>query len=461
MKNIISVLTLVLLFLSNIVYSDSNLNFDLDYAFFRAENSKFYLEIYYAFNQDELLFVKKNNAYNAGGKLSLDLYSGAVNGNIVMKDYFIPLTINDTSSYEKHSKLTGQIIYLVDTGFYKINVKACDINDTLKCFSTTKEIHLKSIHDNAVSSSSVQLSTGIKKSADQNSPFYKNTLEVIPNPSNLFGNNLSELYYYIELYNLKKDLLTDNYFIKVLITDNEGKEYQSQLKNYNVFPESKVEHGKMDIKKIPTGTYTLYVKIYNDQNSELLSVGKTFYIYNSNIVLDDANLTDMEKEYLLSEYPKMTEEQLDDEFNKAIYIMTDKNKKKYGEIKDLNSKRVFMFAFWDALDPNPLTPESEFKTEYYKKIDYSNKNFKSSFIEGWKTDRGRIYCLYGKYDEIERHSYEGSTRAYEIWFYNNIQGGVIFVFIDRSAGYGDYFLEHSTAINEIFDDNWHDKLRIK
>jgi GWxTD domain-containing protein len=120
-----------------------------------------------------------------------------------------------------------------------------------------------------------------------------------------------------------------------------------------------------------------------------------------------------------------------------------------------------MFLFWNALDPNPATPESEFKKEYFDKVDYSNKNFGSDFKDGWKTDRGRVYCIYGKYDEIERHSYEGSTRAYEIWTYNSLQGGVIFIFIDESAGYGNYILVHSNARNEINNENWREKLNIK
>jgi len=443
------------------VYSGNNLNFDFDYAFFKADNTKLYLEIYYSFNQDELIFIRTSDGYKAGGIIMLDLYSNSLKGNVVMNDYHIPLLVKDTSGYEKHAKLTGQIVFMIDSGSYKIIINACDLNDTTNCTSVTENIDIKPIDKAIVNSSSIQLSTGIKKSNEETSLFYKNTLEVTPNPSNLFGNNLSDVYYYLELYNLRKDLISENYFVWVSITDTDGKEIKSQIKNNKVTSDSKVEYGSIDIKDTPTGKYILFVKVLNDQNKELLNAFKIFYIFNSNVIADNSNLTDLNKEYLSSEYPKMTEKQVDDEFDKAIYVMTDKSKKKYEGLKDIDSKRRYMFAFWDALDPNPLTPESEFKKDYYNKIDFSNKNFKSDFREGWKTDRGRIYCLYGKYDEIERHSYEGATRAYEIWTYNNLQGGVIFVFIDKSAGYGDYELVHSDAQNEISNNNWHDKLLIK
>ncbi|HEY3251504.1 MAG TPA: GWxTD domain-containing protein, partial [Ignavibacteria bacterium] len=75
--------------------------------------------------------------------------------------------------------------------------------------------------------------------------------------------------------------------------------------------------------------------------------------------------------------------------------------------------------------------------------------------------RGRAFCIYGKPDDIERHSLEGTTRPYEIWYYNRIQSGVIFVFIDFSTNNGDFRLVHSTAVGELFDNNWRARLEIK
>ena len=67
--------------------------------------------------------------------------------------------------------------------------------------------------------------------------------------------------------------------------------------------------------------------------------------------------------------------------------------------------------------------------------------------------RGRVVIMYGTPDDIERHPSETETRPYEIWSYNNIQGGVIFVFVQRNTA-GDYELVHSTHRNELHDENW-------
>ncbi len=80
-------------------------------------------------------------------------------------------------------------------------------------------------------------------------------------------------------------------------------------------------------------------------------------------------------------------------------------------------------------------------------------NFAVMGREGYRADRGRVHIVYGPPDDIERHPNETDSRPYEIWSYNNIQGGVIFVFVQKNSG-GDYELVHSTHRNELRDDNW-------
>ncbi len=103
-------------------------------------------------------------------------------------------------------------------------------------------------------------------------------------------------------------------------------------------------------------------------------------------------------------------------------------------------------------DPDPDTDENEFKEEYYERIAYANEHF-SSGIPGWKSDRGRIWIMYGKPDELESHpsggqydrpSYEGggstTTYPFETWFYRYLPGvgsGIEIEFVDPT-GTGEY-----------------------
>ena len=66
-------------------------------------------------------------------------------------------------------------------------------------------------------------------------------------------------------------------------------------------------------------------------------------------------------------------------------------------------REQFIEAFWQRRDPTPDTVENEFKEEHYRRIAYANERF-SSGIPGWRTDRGRIYIMWGKPDQLESHT---------------------------------------------------------
>lgn len=455
MLNRTNIKILIFLILNSVTLAQPNLSFEYDYAIFRDEGTKVYLELYYAFPSAELVFVKNSSGFEASGKLQLDVINKFTGKTVVAKDFKVPVTISDTSGAGKDFKLTGQINLLLDSGTYSLKMVASDFNDGSKTNSAEEEIMLKPFQEGKLMMSTIELSTGIVKSADESSLFYKNTLEVTPNPGNLFGNNISKLYYYLELYNLNKQELGDKYSVSVTIANKDGSEIKSDTRKYELKSESKVEYGSIDITGLPSNSYQLFVKLHDSNDKELLRAYKYFYVFSSDTNIDNRVLTEIENEYLLSEYAKMSEKQVDDDFNKAIYLMSDQQKEKYETLKAIDEKRMYMFKYWKGIAPY-IT-----KKEYFSRIDFANKNFKSDLREGWKTDRGRIYAIYGKYDEIERFPYEGSTRAYEIWTYNKIQGGIVFVFMDNSSGFGDYVQIHSTAQNEPSDDNWREKLNIR
>jgi len=136
----------------------------------------------------------------------------------------------------------------------------------------------------------------------------------------------------------------------------------------------------------------------------------------------------------------------------VTYIITDEERKAFKKLATDDERERFIEEFWRRRDPDPDTDENEFKEEYYERIAYANEHFASG-IPGWKSDRGRIWIMYGKPDERETHpmggsyerpSYEGggstSTYPFETWFYRYIAGvgsGVEIEFVDPT-GSGEY-----------------------
>jgi GWxTD domain-containing protein len=136
----------------------------------------------------------------------------------------------------------------------------------------------------------------------------------------------------------------------------------------------------------------------------------------------------------------------------VTYIITDEERKAFKKLATDDERERFIEEFWRRRDPDPDTDENEFKEEYYERIAYANEHFASG-MPGWKSDRGRIWIMYGKPDERETHpmggnyerpSYEGggntTTYPFETWFYRYLPGvgsGVEIEFVDPT-GSGEY-----------------------
>ena len=76
-------------------------------------------------------------------------------------------------------------------------------------------------------------------------------------------------------------------------------------------------------------------------------------------------------------------------------------------------------------------------------MNYANEHFSGLAMDGWLTDRGRIFIKFGPPDDIERHPFELETRPYEIWRYYSLRK--VFLFQDYT-GFGDYRL-HPDYVN--------------
>jgi GWxTD domain-containing protein len=136
------------------------------------------------------------------------------------------------------------------------------------------------------------------------------------------------------------------------------------------------------------------------------------------------------------------------------YIITSEERSAFKKLTTDDERETFIEAFWERRNPNPGSPENEFKEEYYRRIAYANEHFASG-IPGWRTDRGRIYIMYGPADEVDSHpsggSYERpmeegggetSTFPFETWRYRYIDGignNIILEFVDPSMS-GEYHL---------------------
>lgn len=86
-----------------------------------------------------------------------------------------------------------------------------------------------------------------------------------------------------------------------------------------------------------------------------------------------------------------------------VYMIGANERKAFVALKTNDERKRFIEQFWQRRDPTPGTDSNEFQEEHYRRIAYAGQRFGLGGSKGWRTDRGRIYIIYGPPDEIETH----------------------------------------------------------
>jgi GWxTD domain-containing protein len=136
------------------------------------------------------------------------------------------------------------------------------------------------------------------------------------------------------------------------------------------------------------------------------------------------------------------------------WIITDQEKRAFLSLSNDEERDAFIENFWRRRNPNPDSPENEFREEHYRRIAYANEHFAAG-KPGWMTDRGHIYIAFGPADSTDSHPSGGtyerpvdegggetSTYPFETWHYRYLEGigeNIDIEFVD-SCMCGDYHM---------------------
>jgi GWxTD domain-containing protein len=274
--------------------------------------------------------------------------------------------------------------------------------------------------------------------------FYKNTLDVVPNVGGMFSED-QRCNYYLEAYNLTSAQDTGQFVVRTSVLDAVGKEIISRDRPRRRAGESSVIVDNVPVKNLRTGTYSMIVSLLDRDGKPSSSSSRKLYVYNETLGVD-SSLLRTASTLPMPQYMSMDESEVEREYQWCRYVVMDDEKSQWSDLKGVDAKRRFMSDFWRQRGAGV-------REEYLSRVAYANTNFRVLGRDGFKTDRGRVMILYGQPDDVDRHPNETEMRPYEVWSYNNIQGGVIFVFVLRNAA-GDYELVHSTHRDELHDENW-------
>lgn len=425
-------------------FMNGKLGLNVDYSVFRYSENQSYLEIFYSLQKSKFSYHYVDGKYNVSIFLRLDVINLDKDSALIRKAWKIETSFKDTSGIAGED-IVDILRFYVPRGRYRAIMRAVDLYNTQNYDSVSFDLNVPVFDSkDRLMISSLELCYSISKSTDTLDVFYKNSYKVVPNPTALYGLKVPVLYYYFELYNVLNGVRGKEYQIKVSVLDvNQNKVQEVREKNFlrTKLYNSVVEVGTVNVNMLPTGIYYLDIAISELDGSLLAGNRRKFFVYNPTVA------PKVDTVMFLAELSGVEEKDLDDEFSKASYISTQEEKNMYSKLVGVDAKRRFLGLFWARRGG------IEFRKKYLDRVEQANQKFTTRFTPGWKTDRGRVYIVYGPPDEVERYPYSENMKPYEIWHYYNLQGGVIFVFGDRT-GFGSYELLHSTLVGEIKNEQW-------
>ncbi len=423
-----------------------NLTESTDYATFKADSGKVRIEFFIAFQKAKLPYQVQNDT----ARVELDLSLTATEKNGAEQRETIKVISSEKLSNRNEGLLIARLPMILPPSTYDFTLSAQASNGEQIGKGDFKRIKLKSFDSDSLRASDIELAFKIFESENKNSPFYKNSLEVIPNPTAIYGNSVSTVSVYLEIYNLVRNLRlnSDSLYTRTYLSRNDlVLEETERRKVRRRTADAIVYVEKIPIDSLLSGKYEYHFELSDSSFKPIIRRSKSIFIYNPDIkpeMVAERNI-----DALAMEFASLSEEQIDEARQQVEYIITGDEREIYKRTKTLEEKRKFFERFWAAR--GGITA----RRAYMNKIEEANRRFSQGSTPGYKMDRGRVFIKYGEPQNIERENASSNQKPYEIWQYENLQaqGNVIFVFADR-MGFGRYELIHSTAIGEVYNQNW-------
>lgn len=388
----------------------NNVNLDKQYffldplVFYSKDSASARLDLYIELPLENVQF-KRNVATNK--------YDAFIDYNIIITDsrnsvvYNNSFTETMSNTEDEQKKIPESSVYAIKQFYlkpdnYKLNFTLKDKNNQ-KEYSKDYEFKVKDFNLGKFNFSDIMLVSNYKEEPDGKK-------EISPLINGNIG-NLKDFYLFFEVYNNTDSIREEAYVYKVIDEKNtpllEG--------NYDYFLDSGVNK---KVERINTNLFTIgdfTIEISDKKTNEIVASKKITYRW---------------------DYLPVSLKNLDLAISQLAYVATSKELAYIKDGKTRQEKERRFLKFWRDKDPTPTTPKNEFLIEYYNRIKIANERY-SHYVDGWRTDMGMVYIIYGNPSNIERHPFESNTKPYEIWEYYDINRR--FIFVDDS-GFGDYRL---------------------
>ncbi len=450
---------LVLLMFTAVLTAQSGkkfFNFEYDMTPFRYDSASIRYEFYYSVADTGFVHTYSEKGIFIYPRIDIAIVRTADSILVMNQPYIVRYAILDTN---RTQIFLGKFDIKLDPGKYKMQVAIGDYYDSAKVdyYHTTLNVKKKTPPFISGIELASKLITGSK---NNKSNFYKNCMEVYPNPRATFYEKMPVVFYYTEIYGLEDYSKPLKFRIK--LTNSLGKVVWKKESPLNTGKNAVADPGFIRLKNFISGKYDITADLV-DETGKILDEEKKDFYYVSSVVADsNYNINDalVKRNFLASPFAILSGPECDAIFKSSKCLASEDEIWQYSQLDSTKQKEVFLYSFWQKRDENPSTPENETYEQFKERVKYADKRFKEYKKRGSLTDRGIVYIKYGEPSKIIRKQNDYYNQPYQIWYYYNIEGGVEFIFGDQN-GLGMYRLLHSTKRGERHDPNWMDRLKVR
>lgn len=394
----------------------------MDYAIFQSETAgKLRLEVYMQVFNPFLDFISEGSGYSASYTLEVAVYDKKKNqAGFESRDKSVKVESKDKTKSLVDFR-TSQYNFDLEPGKYELILTLKNKN-TKRVLTRSKKLKLKlkDYVDKHPRLSEIEFVQAASAGTEKLGSFAKGNLQVIPSVTRTFGGveDNNRVIYYLELYQGTEPVDSVK-MISLLRHNRRGKlSYRDSL---TVAMDQNTIRQIRDISldDLPPGEYKLEVTLLGRRNKKLDKKEASFRVA-------------MTPEAALKHDYKTLVKQL-------AYIAEKDEADSLLELETLGDKKNGFREFWKRRDPTPGSAENEYKQEFYRRVRHANRTFAYMRRDGWQTDRGRIYIVFGHPDQLEDWPYSPNSPPYQEWHYYRDGRYKRFLFVDENED-GEYRL---------------------
>ncbi|MCL4538547.1 MAG: GWxTD domain-containing protein [Bacteroidetes bacterium] len=389
-------------------YTSSAAHFYFVMLNFESPGNKSRFDFYFQVPYSKLHFTRTDNEFASAFTVSIRLIDGD-NNTAYEKSWDEKATSRAYDETTSENVLySTQRHFLVNPGAYTARVAVTE-RETGESFEETKPVVARNYADGAPSMSDVMVLAGSSASGSR--------FVIIPNVKGNIISKADSFEVFYEIYPHGRDTL----YATAGITGAKDRVLYARTSRITAADSVIRIFESVPKKSLQMGYYLLSIGLRSRDAA-------------------DATVLDKTSSLIAIRYPELppTITDLDKAADEMMFIAKSSTIDSIKSAPDAPTKLERFISFWKRYHSRFSPDGRTSMEEYYNRVAYANKQF-THFFEGWKSDRGMVYILFGSPDNVERHPFNVNSKPYEVWQYysKNRQ----FIFVDDS-GFGDYRLRN-------------------